>query len=179
MLLLAAFLLCANTACRRSADTRNLATVDSLLLVTDSLINFMNALDMAAVARIDSLYASRKDMLQARMRDTLTKEEALLLGSYHRTMNKSMGRAKRDHGTVLEELNTARAQLADLRNDVVKSLLEPEVEVKYVSDERLALTKARRNADVVAASVGSVIRDNARYGGTVDSVLVRETIPAK
>ena len=176
MLLLAAFLLCANTACRRSADARDLATVDSLLLVTDSLIKGMNALDMAAVTRIDSLYASRKDMLLARMRDTLTKEEALLLGNYHRTMTKSMGRAKRDHGTVLEELITARAQLADLRNDVDKSLLEPEVEIKYISDERLALAKARRNADVVAASVGSVLRDDARYSTAVDSLLAHDPI---
>lgn len=179
MLLLAAFLICANTACRRSADTRNLATVDSLLLVTDSLITGMNALDLAEVARIDSLYASRKDMLQARMRDTLTKEEALLLGSYHRTMTKSMGRAKRDHGTVLEELSTARAQLAHLRNDVGKSLLEPEVEIKYLSDERLALAQAHRKADVVAASVGSVIRDNARYGDAVDSLLAQDTFPKR
>lgn len=171
LLALAAFLLCAHSACRRSADARNLATVDSLLLVTDSLIRGMNALDMTSVARIDSLYASRKDMLLARMRDTLPKDEALLLGNYHRTMTKSMGRAKRDHTTVLEELMTARAQLVDLRSDVHKGLLEPEVEVKYISDERLALAKTRRNADVVAASVASVKRDDARYGSMVDSLL--------
>jgi|GEM_PF-1824319 len=179
LLLLAAFLLCASSACRRSADTRNLATVDSLLLVTDSLIKGMNALDMARVARIDSSYASRKDMIQVRMRDTLRKEEALLLGNYHRTMTKSMGRAKREHGTVLAELATVREQLSDLRNDVDKGLLEPAVEVKYISDERLALAMARRNAEVVASSVGSVIRDDARYANAVDSVLVRDTIPAK
>lgn len=176
---LAAFLLCAHSACRRSADAHNLATVDSLLLVTDSLIKGMNALDMDAVARIDSLYASKKDVLQARMRDTLTKEEALLLGNYHRTMTKSLGRAKRDHGIVVKDLTMARTQLADLRNDVDKGLLEREVETKYISDERLALAKARRDADIVASSVGSVIRDEARWGNKVDSLLASDTISTK
>lgn len=176
---LATFLLCAHSACRRSADARNLATVDSLLLVTDSLINGMNALDMAAVTRIDSLYSSKKDLMQVRMGDTLTKDEALLLGNYHRTMTKSMGRAKKDHGPVLQELTVARTQLSDLRNDVEKAFLEREVEVKYISDERLALAKARHDADVVASSVGSVIRDEARWGHKVDSLLATDTIPAK
>lgn len=176
---LAAFLLCAHSACRRSADAHNLATVDSLLIVTDSLITGMNALDMDAVAHIDSVFASKKDMVQARMRDTLTKDEALLLGNYHRTMTKSLGRAKRDHGTVLGELTTSRTQLSALRNDVDKGLLERDVEVKYLSDERLALAKVRRNADVVASSVASVIRDETRLGGKVDSLLAPHTTPAK
>jgi hypothetical protein len=176
---LAAFLLCANSACRRPADAHNLATVDSLLLVTDSLIKGMNTLDMAAVTRIYSLYASKKDLVQARMHDTLTKEEALLFGNYHRTMTGSLGRAKKEHGTVLKELRTARTQLSDLRSDVEKSLLERDVEVKYISDERLALAKARHDADIVASSVASVIRDEARYGSKVDSLLVPDTIPAK
>ena len=179
MVALAAFLLCAHSACRRSADAHNLATVDSLLLVTDSLITGMNALDMAAVARIDSLYASKKDLVEARMHDTLSKNVAILFGNYHRTMTKSMGRAKRDHGVVLQELIVARTQLADLRNDVDKSLLERELEMKYISDERLALAKARHDAGVVASSVGSVIRDQARFGSKVDSLLASDTIPAK
>ena len=179
MVALAAFLLCSHSACRRSADAHNLATVDSLLLVTDSLITGMNALDMAAVARIDSLYASKKDLVEARMHDTLSKNVAILFGNYHRTMTKSMGRAKRDHGVVLQELIVARTQLADLRNDVDKSLLERELEMKYISDERLALAKARQNAGVVASSVGSVIRDQARFGSKVDSLLASDTIPAK
>ena len=179
LIALATFLLCAHSACKRSADAHNLATVDSLLLVTDSLIKGMNALDMAAVAHIDSIYSSKKDQVQRRMRDTLTKDVALLLGNYHRTMTKSLGRAKRDHGTVLKELTIARTQLSDLRNDVDKSLLEREVEAKYINDERLALAKARRNADIVASSVGSVIRDQARFGSKVDSLLASDTIPTK
>ena len=179
MVALAAFLLCAHSACRRSADAHNLAIVDSLLLVTDSLITGMNALDMAAVARIDSVYASKKDLVEARMHDTLSKNVAILFGNYHRTMTKSMGRAKRDHGVVLQELIVARTQLADLRNDVDKSLLERELEMKYISDERLALAKARHDAGVVASSVGSVIRDQARFGSKVDSLLASDTIPAK
>jgi hypothetical protein len=179
LLALAAFLLCAHSACRQSADAHNLATVDSLLLVTDSLIKGMNALDMASVSRIDSIYTSKKDMVQARMRDTLSKDEALLLVNYHRTMTKSLGRARKDHDAVLMELATTRTQLSDLRNDVDKGLLEREVEVKYISDERLALAKARRDADIVASSVASVIRDEARLGSKVDPLLAPDTIPAK
>lgn len=163
---LAAFLLCANSACRRLADAHNLATVDSLLVVTDSLINGMNALDMAAVSRINSILRVQKGHDADPHARHATKEEALLLGNYHRTMTKSMGRAKKDHGTVLQELTVARTQLSDLRNDMEKALLEREVEVKYISDERLELAKARHDADVVASMWASSISGMKRAGAT-------------
>lgn len=179
LIALAAFLLCAHSACRRAADARNLATVDSLLLITDTLLTKVNALDMAGLARIDSLFLLRKDQVEARMRDTLSKEAALALGNYHRTMTKSLGRAQRDHGAVLKDLTLARTQLTALRNDVDKGLLEPGAEVKYISDERLALARARHGSDVVSASVASVLRAQDRYHHTVDSLLSTDTTASR
>lgn len=179
LIAMAAILLCAQSACRRAADTRDLATVDSLLLVTDTLIGKVNALDMEELARIDSVFLLRKVRVEMRMRDTLSKDAALVLGNYHRTMTKSLGRAKRDHGTVLKDLALARTQLTALRNDVEKGLLEPGTEVKYISDERLALARARRGSEVVSASVASVLRDHGRYGHLVDSLLGTDTITAR
>jgi hypothetical protein len=143
------------------------------------LITRVNALDMSELARIESEFMHRKDRVEARMRDTLSKDAALVLGNYHRTMTKSLGRAKRDHGAVLQDLMLARTQLTSLRNDVEKGLLEREVEAKYISDERLALARARRGSEVVSASVASVLRDQVRYGFRVDSLLGTDTITTR
>ncbi len=177
MMALAALLLCTQSACRRTADTANLAIVDSLMLTTDSLITGMNALDLAAVDSIDSLFSLKKETLVARMRDTLKKDDALVLGNYHRTMTKAIARVKGKHAPTLNDLTISRRQLADLRNDVEKGLLEPAVEAKYISDEKMSLAKARQTAETVAASVQSVLRDQSRYGPAVDSLLANSGTP--
>ncbi len=174
----AAFLLCMHSACRRSADVRNLALVDSLNRVNDSLIAALNGLDLIAVDRIDSLYRLKAPRIDTRMRDTLKKDEALALGNYHRTMRKYAGYAKKGMPGILTRLEQGRQQLMDLRNDVDKGLLEPAQETRYISDERIALALVQNDAGKVAASVATVLRDEAAYGAIVDSLLAKDTLQA-
>lgn len=179
LLALAAFLLCMQSACRRSANTRNLATVDSLLHATDSLIGKMKTLDLSGVERIDSLYALKEARIQERMRDTLQKEEALTLGNYYHTMSKNPKRAIQGRLSVLQRSEQSLSQLTNLRNDVEKGLLEPTVELRYIGDEVTALAQVMRDGEMVEAAAASVIRDDARYGAVIDSMLVKDTIPAR
>lgn len=176
LIVLAAFLLCVNSACRRSADARNLSTVDSLMSVNDSLIKGLKALDLPRVARIDSVFATKADRIMMLMRDTLNKEAALVLGNYYRTMTKYPRFAQQGIGSVLERLERNRGQLADLRNDVDKGLLEPVEEARYIKEEKLALAEARHDAEKVAASVKTIIRDEASYVIAVDSLIAMDTL---
>ncbi len=179
LIVLAAFLLCAHSACRRSADARNLSAVDSLMSVNDSLIKGLNALDLPRVARIDSAFMMKADRIMVLLRDTLDKASALVLGNYYRTMTKYPRFAQQGVGSVLDRLERCKDQLADLRNDVDKGLLEPTEEARYIKEEKLALAEARQDAEKVAASVKTILRDEATYVAVVDSMLATDTIPAR
>lgn len=174
--IMAAFLLCAHSACRRPADAHNLAAVDSLLHVTDSLISAVKTLDIARVKRIDSLYALKAERVEHYMRDTLDKPEALAFGNYHRTMSKYPGRTLKGHPSVLARLDVSLVQLKNLRNDIEKGLLEPAVGSKYILDERAALARASADAENVSAGFATILRDDLQYGAVVDSLLTADTL---
>lgn len=170
-LLLTALLLVLGTACKRPSDAGHVATIDSLLAVTDSLINGMNALDRAELHRIDSIFQSRKDALAERMKDTLDKPAALVMGNYRRAMTKSLGRVNKDFEDVMKELSTTRAQLNDLRADVLASVHDQTVEQSYVGQEKLAVASIRQRASVLANSALTTLREHKRLSPAVDSLL--------
>jgi hypothetical protein len=179
LFVLAAFLLCVHGACRRSADARTLATVDSLLSVNDSLIKGMRALDLERVAGIDERFASRAERITALLRDTLRKEDALVLGNYHRTMTRYPRFVQEGSGSVVPRLERCRGQLQDLRSDLAKGLLDADQGTRYIQDERLALAEVRRDAERVATSVKTIFRNEAAYGAAVDSLLAMDTTSAR
>lgn len=177
LIALAAFLFCASSACKRSADPQHIATVDSLIIATDSLIQALRAVDIDRVRSIDSSYGSRSVAVAQRMRDTLRKEDALALANYHRTMSKYAGRSLKWHTEALGKLDVNRTQLMNLHNDLDKGLLEPVVATKYVNDERMAFAQVRQEVEQALAGTSCVIRDDAAYRSTVDSLLATDTIP--
>lgn len=173
---LAALLLSAHSACRRPANVDNLATLDTLLRATDSVTTLIKAIDVAGIRRLDSLYHLKAERINARMRDTLRKEDALALGNYVRTMSRYPANVEQGSNSVLKRCELGHNQLISLRSDVEKSLLEPEAELKYIADERAALEQVMHDAGTVSASAAGILRDEARYGATVDSMLVRDTL---
>ncbi len=172
-LLLPALLLVLGTSCKRPSDAGHVATIDSLLAVTDSLINGMNAIDRAELGRIDSIYQSRQDALAERMKDTLNKPAALILANYRRAMTKSLGRVNKDFEDVMKELSTTKSQLDDLRADVLASVHEPAVEQSYVGQEKLAVASIRHRASVLANSALTTLREHKRLSPAVDSLLAQ------
>ena len=173
MIVIAAFLMCASSACKRSANKMNVHTLDSLLGSTENLLMEMNALDRDSLHAIDSSYQLRKAALEVTMRDTLDKRSAIAIGNYHKAMNKSMGYVNKNFEPVIRELNTARKQLTDLKYDVEQGALDPAVESGYISKESLALSIAQQHTGTLLSTARSVIRDHARLAPIVDSVLLR------
>jgi len=172
ILAMAAFLLCTlPQACRRGHDAAHLAQVDSLLHRTDSLLQLMNTQDTADIAAWGTAYAQHSDRLVTRLRDTLDKPTALALGNYHRLMDKTLARARSEHGSVLIGLKRSREQLLDLRNDVDKGLLEPADEAAYIEQERLALRAVEHNATVVVNSYKNARSTLSTLAPVVDSLL--------
>lgn len=167
-----ALLLCGlPQACRRAHDEAHLAQVDSLLHTADSLIALMKAQDTTDITAWTATYVQRHERLVARMGDTLGKAEALTLGNYHRLMDKTLGRARSEHGPALNGLQRARAQLLDLRNDVEKGLLEPADEGLYLEQERMALRAVAHNAGVVMNTYANARSTLKELDPLVDSLL--------
>jgi hypothetical protein len=172
----AALLLCLlPQACRRGHDAAHLAQVDSLLRTTDSLIALMNAQDTTDLVAWNAAYLLHRERLVDRLNDTLDKSTALTLGNYHRLMDKTLARSRKEHPSVLIGLGTARRQLADLRNDVEKGLLEPAVEATYIEQERLALEAVAHNAGVVVNSYANARNSLRELAPAVDSLLTDTT----
>jgi hypothetical protein len=177
LIALAALLLCAPSACTPSANPAHIASVDSLLLVTDSLTKGLHAMDLASLRALDSAYQPKKATVETLMRDTLNKEEAMILGNYHRNMTNRLSRALNDAGTVQEELTHTREQLENLKNDVTKGLLDASVENAYIGQERLAVAEVRRRASVLYSASKGVMLHHQRYSPLVDSLLRQHATP--
>ena len=52
-----------------------------------------------------------------------------------------------------------------------KGLLEPAQETRYINDEMKALAGTRADADKVASSVLTVLRDHREHAALVDSII--------
>ncbi len=172
---LAAFLLLGMGACKRSADAKNLATVDSMIVATDTLLASLRAIDGAELQRLDSVHASMSGAIQQMLQDTVNKEDALTLGNYHRAMGRTLGKVRKGEEQVRTDLQLLRKQLHDLRTDVNSGILEPGMESTYIQQERLFLTTTDRNTKVLLAGHSSVLRARDEYETRVDSLIAQHT----
>ncbi len=158
-------------------DPANLTAIDSMLVQVDSLTGAVNGIDLAVYARMDSVFATQKERIEVRMRDTLDRSTAMTLGNYYRAMNGSLGRVRRDRGALLEELQRSRKQLTDLRHDVSGGLLPPGPERTYVDQERLFLTNAVQRLSVLLNSAGNAQRNWDDHHAAIDSLLYAPPAP--
>lgn len=163
-----------STSCKRG-DPAKVAAVDSLLHKADSLLAEVNALDLALYGRMDSTFKNQRDWLETQFKDTLDRQRAMILGTYHRAMNKSVGRVKKNHEEVRSGLTTSREQLTDLRHDVERGLLEKTPENGYLAEERMIMGQLEHNTDVLLRSAATARREWERYGAKVDSMRAADT----
>ncbi len=71
------------------------------------------------------------------------------------------------------DLQLLRKQLLDLRTDVNNGILEPGMESTYIQQERLFLTTADRNTNVLLSGHASVLRARDDYAARVDSLIAQ------
>lgn len=165
-------------ACKgKPHDPANLTAIDSMLVQVDSLSRMVSALDTAAFNRMDALFAGQKERLEAVMRDTLDRTQALAVGNYYRAMARSLGRVRSGRNGVLEELATSRAKLQDLRHDVAGGLLPEGPERTYVDQERLYLADLAQRTSILMNSAGTVRRNWDEHHVRVDSILAAAPSP--
>lgn len=162
-------------ACRGRHNEQHLAAVDSMIRTTDSLARVIDGIDMASMLRMDSIWNIRKAAVQARMHDTLTKDEAIALGNFARAMEGSLGRVVHDRDGVVSSLQLQRKQLTDLRHDVEHGSIDEQQESTYMQQEQLYLTAIEDRVSVLAASAGTASRAFELTAAHVDSLAADTT----
>lgn len=165
-----------HTACTPPADPARMHTLDSLITVTDRLRTVVNAIDLAVYQRMDSVFRTQREAIEARFNDTLVKESAMVLGNYHRAMTKSLGRVLKNHAPLQGDLATSQKQLQDLHHDFERGLLPEKPQHTYLSQEKLILGELARNVSSLERSAGTASRA-WRHRAKVDSLLAVPEAP--
>ncbi|MBL7963622.1 MAG: hypothetical protein JNM31_07230 [Flavobacteriales bacterium] len=151
-------------ACGRPADAGRLATIDSLITVTDSLTLLVNAIDLTAYRRMDSMHRAETPTIEAQLADTTLDREVLVhMGNYHRAMDRSLGRVMKNTEKIRKELAYTRDQLGALRHDAAKGLLPEVPEQTYMEQERLAVRQLSNGVDVLVTSAATARREWDNY----------------
>ena len=153
-----------------TGDAAKVAAIDSLISLTDSLSTVVNAIELPVYQHMDSVFRSQKNWIEGQFSDTLDRERAIILGNYHRAMNKSLGRVLRNRNEMHQELDYSRKQLGNLRHDVDRGLLHDNPKETYFGQERLVLQQLTASVDVLRSSAATAQREWDRYHLKVDSI---------
>lgn len=158
-------------SCRRVADPRQLAAVDSLMHVMEAARLTLNELDTQRYAAADSILHLRRTLFLDRFNDTLTKPAAALLGDQFVQLREAARRSQ-DHRHVDQAVAESTTRLMRLKQDLNAAALGEEEIVQALKRERdtaaaleksvlLVVTNHQLNERVLEqqAAVDSVLAD--------------------
>lgn len=124
-------------SCRRAADPRQLATVDSLITTMEAARLTLHELDTQHYATADSILQGTRARFLQRFSDTLDKNTATVLGNQFIALRETGQRAT-DHRMVVQAVHEAGARLARLRHDVSSGALSAEDAATAIASETAA-----------------------------------------
>lgn len=124
-------------SCRRSADPRQLATVDSLITSMEAARLTLHELDTQHYATADSILEGTRALFLQRFADTLDKNTATVLGNQFIALRETGHRAT-DHRMVVQAVHEAEVRLARLRHDVSSGALAAEDAAMAIANETAA-----------------------------------------
>ncbi|HPF89956.1 MAG TPA: hypothetical protein PLL57_04810 [Flavobacteriales bacterium] len=136
-------------SCRRAADPKEIATVDSLITAMHAAQLTLNEFDTVPYATADSILGADRARFLERFKDTLSKAEATMLGEQFVQLREAHRRAM-DHAQVLRAVDDARTRSTRLRADLMSGALKDEQVRQALLDESAA-------ARIIESSVLQVI----------------------
>ena len=122
------------SSCRRPADPRQVATVDSLLTAMKAADLTLNELDTTHYATADSLLQGTRAKFLDRFNDTLDRTTAARLGAQFVQLREAARRAT-DHQRTRSIIADGTERLGRLRNDLLAGALTDEEALKALRDE--------------------------------------------
>jgi hypothetical protein len=159
------------SSCTGERNKEEVAQVDRMLITTDSLLRALEAVDGSTLQYIDSLWNARKDRIALLSKDTLTKEEALVVANYQRAMSGPLNVVQRDREGARGALELQRDQLKALRHDLQNDALDEERRAEYMQQEARFLRSAQEQVMAITESARIAVREHDRYSAHIDSLL--------
>jgi membrane-bound lytic murein transglycosylase MltF len=95
----------------------------------------VNALDSAEVKQLADNFFDRKNYIQNKIVDTLKPEMIFKLDAFVQ-LRKEMGFIRGEYGTIKNEANILKKQIADLNHDVSEGLVDEKQFERYYSLEK-------------------------------------------
>lgn len=124
--------------CRPAADPAQLKALDSMITNTEAASLTLDELDHGRYLRADSLFRTLQQRFADKFRDTLGREEALLLGNHYLVLRaaRTMGN---DHLALRSTLEATAVRLRDLRRDLESGSMDQEQGAAAIARERLLM----------------------------------------
>jgi hypothetical protein len=158
-------------ACRHPADPEMLAATEKMIRRTDSMRRELDNMDTAGLRHMEALFESERSAIEMRFKDTLSKDEAMILGNYHRAMAVTLPRVLDDRRRIRQRLDSLHQQLADLRHDLGQGLLKKNDQRQAMVMEQAWDSTLAQDVERLRADIGQLEQDRRKYRSAIDPLL--------
>ena len=158
-------------ACRRSSEPALIATTEQLAKHTDSLRMELDNMDTAAITHMHALFISERPAIELRFKDTLSPQEAEILGNYHRAMAVTLPRVMGDRQRLSARLDSTRRRLDNLRHDLDQGLLNKKQQRQAVEVEQQWDSTLTNDVERLRSDIDQLEKDRLKYRSAIDPLL--------
>ncbi|MBL7938926.1 MAG: hypothetical protein JNL43_06155 [Flavobacteriales bacterium] len=172
----ALFLSTSVSSCKRTADPRRIATVDSLINAVEAVRLTLNELDTDRYEDAQAIFRSRSALFLERFNDTLDKPTAAILGEQFVQLRESAHRAA-DHRMMLDVAQRTVIRLKELQQDMVHVAL-PEEGTRMALVQETAVVEGIENGVMQVIANYQANQRVLEHQASVDSLLA-DTLPER
>jgi len=158
-------------ACRRTSEPEFIAATEDMAKHTDSLRMSLDNMDTAAITHMYALFTSERPAIEQRFKDTLSPQEAEILGNYHRAMAVTLPRVMGDRQRLYARLDSTRQRLGNLRHDLDQGLLDKKQQRQAIETEQAWDSTLTNDVERLRADIGQLEKDRLKYRSAIDPLL--------
>ncbi len=158
-------------ACRRTSEAEYVTATEHLAKHTDSLRTALENMDTAAITHMHALFLSERPAIEQRFKDTLSPQEAEILGNYHRAMAVTLPRVMGDRKRLSARLDSTRRRLDDLQHDLDQGVLNKEQQGQAVAVEQAWDSTLTDDVERLHSDIEQLEKDRSKYRSAIDPLL--------
>ncbi len=158
-------------ACTHRASADEMAAVERMIQINDSMRSELESADTNALRHMHSLFEAERPAIEARFKDTLLPHEAEVLGNYHATMSRRLPLLLDARAAELARLDSAALRLRDLRHDMESGLMNKEHRNRAIQTEKHWGTMLRSTLDSLSLRTQDLLSDRRTLRAAIDSLL--------
>jgi Skp family chaperone for outer membrane proteins len=135
-------------ACKSNKHAKEIATIDSLYTVIDSIQKTLSTIDTVKIRKVVKEYTASISQIKENFKDENRKDEDLwkTITTYG-IVKKPLRNFNRDFPAYYREIKFSRKQLDSLRADLKDGNIEEEKAPKYTKDEALAVNELKQKIE--------------------------------